>query len=147
MQGHKVTTVYRQDMQFETDSPTGYTTLIDTSPENGGHNDGMGPKALMLSALAGCTGLDIVFVLKKMRLPVPAFKMVVEGQLTDEHPKTYHTVDLAYHFYGSDVAQDKVRKAVALSAEQYCGVMEMFRKFCKLNISIHFHESDLKATR
>ncbi len=142
MQGHKVTTVYKQGMQFETDSPTGYSTLIDTSPENGGNNQGMGPKAMMLSALAGCTGLDIVFVLEKMRVAVPPFKMVVEGHLTDVHPKTYHTVDLAYHFYGKSVNQEKVRKAVALSAEQYCGVMEMFRKFCRLNISVHFHESE-----
>jgi putative redox protein len=142
MAGHTVTTVYKKGMQFETDSPTGYSTLIDTSPESGGANDGMGPKALMLSALAGCTGLDIVFVLKKMRVDVPQFKMIVRGELTEDHPKTYHTVNLDYHFYGQGLKEDKIQKAVDLSADQYCGVMEMFRQFCTLNVGVHFHESE-----
>ena len=139
MAGHTVTTIYKQGMQFETDSPTGYKVLIDTSPENGGNNDGMGPKAMMLSGLAGCTGLDIVFVLNKMRVDVPKFKMIVKGELTEEHPKTYHTVWLDYHFYGDDLNEEKIQKAVTLSEEQYCGVMEMFRKFADLKVGVHFH--------
>ncbi len=140
MADHIVTTVYKQGMQFETDSPTGYKALIDTSPENGGNNEGLGPKGMMLSALAGCTGLDIVFVLNKMRVEVPEFKMVVKGALTDEHPKTYHSVTLDYHFYGENLKEDKIQKAVDLSAEQYCGVMEMFRKFCTLEIGVYFND-------
>lgn len=142
MAQHIVTTVYKQGMQFETDSPTGYKALIDTSPENGGNNEGLGPKGMMLSALAGCTGLDIVFVLTKMRADIPKFEMIVKGELTEEHPKTYHTVYLDYHFYGENLKKDKIQKAVDLSAEQYCGVMEMFRKFCDLKIGVHFHESE-----
>jgi len=140
MAHHTVTTVYKQDMQFETDSPTGYKTLIDTSPDNGGNNDGMGPKAMMLSALAGCTGLDIVFVLNKMRAVVPEFKMIVKGNLTEEHPKTYNEVWLDYHFYGDNLKKEKLKKAVDLSSEQYCGVMEMFRQFCTLHIGIYFND-------
>ena len=142
MAQHEVTTVYKQGMQFETDNPTGYTTLIDTSPENGGSNNGLGPKAMMLSALAGCTGLDIVFVLNKMRIAIPQFKMVVRGELTDIHPKTYRNVWLDYHFYGIGLPKEKIERAIALSAEEYCGVMEMFRQFCELKIGVHFHESD-----
>ena len=135
---HTVTTVYKQGMQFETDSPTGYKTLIDTGLENGGNNEGMGPKALMLSALAGCTGLDIVFVLNKMRVSVPEFKMEVQGELTKEHPKYYHKVWLTYYFYGDNLDETKIRKAVQLSEETYCGVMEMFRRFATLKIAIVF---------
>lgn len=142
MANHTVTTVYKQGMQFETDSPTGYKALIDTSPENGGNSQGLGPKGMMLSALAGCSGLDIVFVLNKMRAEVPQFKMVVKGELTQEHPKTYHRVWLDYHFYGDDLKEDKIQKAIDLSVEQYCGVMEMFRTFCDLKIGVHFHSSD-----
>jgi len=141
MAGHTVTTVYKQGMQFETDSPTGYKTLIDTSPENGGSNNGLGPKAMMLSALAGCTGLDIVFVLNKMRTEVPHFEMVVSGELTEEHPKTYHKVSLDYHFFGDNLNQAKIHKAVKLSEDQYCGVMEMFRQFATLDVNVHFHDS------
>ncbi|TVZ52585.1 OsmC family protein [Dokdonia sp. Hel_I_53] len=138
MAGHKTTTVYKGKMQFETDSPTGYKTYMNTGPDNGGDNEGMGPKALMLSSLAGCTGLDIIHVLKKMRVEIPHFEMVVEGVLTEEHPKTYHTVTLDYHFYGEHLDQEKIKKAVKLSEEKYCGVMEMFRQFCELKIGVHF---------
>ena len=86
MAAHEVHVKYTQGMQFETDSPTGYKALIDTSPENGGTNDGLGPKAMMLSALAGCTGLDIVFVLNKMRAKVPHFEMKVKGCLLYTSP-------------------------------------------------------------
>lgn len=140
MAAHEVHVSYKQDMQFETDSPTGYKALIDTSPENGGNNDGLGPKAMMLSALAGCTGLDIVFVLNKMRTHVPHFEMTVKGELTEEHPKTYHKVNLDYHFYGDDLDETKINKAVKLSEEQYCGVMEMFRQFATLEVGVHFHK-------
>ncbi len=138
MTGHKTTTVYKGRMQFETDSPTGYKTFMNTGPDNGGDNEGMGPKALMLSSLAGCTGLDIIHVLNKMRVPVPQFEMIVEGTLTEEHPKTYHTVTLDYRFFGTGLDEDKIKKAVKLSEEKYCGVMEMFRKFCDLKIGVHF---------
>ena len=140
MATHEVHVSYKQRMQFETDSPTGYKALIDTSPENGGDNDGLGPKAMMLSALAGCTGLDIVFVLNKMRAEVPHFEMKVKGELTEEHPKTYHKVWLDYHFYGDNLDESKIKKAIKLSKEQYCGVMEMFRQFATLEIGMHFHK-------
>lgn len=141
MATHEVTVTYKKGMQFETDSPTGYTSLIDTSPANGGANDGLGPKAMMLSALAGCTGLDIVFVLNKMRATVPHFEMKVKGALTEEHPKTYNRVWLDYHFYGKDLDETKINKAIKLSEDQYCGVMEMFRQFANLEIGVHFHEN------
>ena len=140
MASHTVTTTYKKQMQFETDSPTGYKTLIDTSPENGGTNEGMSPKALMLSSLAGCTGLDIVFVLNKMRIAIPEFKMEVKGELTEEHPKYYHKVDVHYHFYGTEMDEAKITKAVNLSVDRYCGVMEMFRKFATVKTEIHIHQ-------
>ncbi len=139
MSTHIVTTVYQQGMQFKTNSPTGYSTFMDTSPNNGGANEGMGPKAMMLSSLAGCTGLDIVFVLNKMRVPIPKFKIEVKGELTDEHPKTYHKVWLEYHFEGEYLDKEKIEKAVALSESKYCGVMEMFRQFAQLEIVILFN--------
>lgn len=140
MAAHEVLVTYKEGMKFETDSPTGFTTFMDTSTENGGSNQGLGPKAMMLSALAGCSGLDVVFVLNKMRATVPHFEMKVKGELTEEHPKTYHKVWLEYHFYGEDLDQEKISKAVTLSKEKYCGVMEMFRQFATLDIQTHFHK-------
>ena len=67
--------------------------------------------------------------------------MIVEGELTDEHPKYYHTVTVDYHFYGKDLKESKINKAVDLSIEKYCGVMEMFRRFAKIKTTVHIHNS------
>jgi len=135
-----VTTVWQEKMRFETDNPSGHKLLIDAGEENGGESKGHRPKALMLSSLAGCSGLDVVSLLEKMRATVDDFKIEVTGELTEEHPKYYHKVQVNYHFYGSNLKQDKITKAVNLSVEKYCGVMEMFRKFADVTIEIRYHE-------
>jgi len=140
MASNTVTTVWKENMLFESDNPSGHSVLIDTSSENGGENKGLGPKALMLSSLAGCSGLDVVSLLKKMRAEVADFKMVVHAELTEEHPKYYHKVAVEYHFYGSNLQEDKIKKAVKLSIDQYCGVMEMFRQFAKVTTEVYLHE-------
>ena len=140
MASNTVTTVWKENMLFESDNPSGHSVLIDTSSENGGENKGLGPKALMLSSLAGCSGLDVVSLLKKMRAEVADFKMVVHAELTEEHPKYYHKVAVEYHFYGSNLQEDKINKAIKLSIDQYCGVMEMFRQFAKVTTEVYLHE-------
>lgn len=135
-----VITVWKENMLFESDNPSGHSVLIESGTEHGGNEIGLRPKAMMLSSLAGCTGLDIVSLLKKMRAEVDDFKLVVNGELTDEHPKYYHSVTVEYHFYGKDLKEDKINKAVDLSIEKYCGVMEMFRQFAELKTEIYFHK-------
>ena len=138
---HKVTTQWKGNMLFQSDNPSGKTVLIDTSPENGGNHEGLAPKAMMLSSLAGCSGLDVVSILNKMKVVVEDFKMDVTGELTEEHPKYYHTVTVDYHFYGSNLDEKKIQRAVDLSVETYCGVMEMFRRFAKVETNTYFHHS------
>lgn len=137
---HKVTTTWLENMQFESTNPSGETMRIDAGPENGGDNKGLRPKALMLSALAGCSGLDVASLIKKMRIEVADFKIETEGLLTDEDPAVYHTVRVDYHFYGPNLDEAKLKKAVDLSVEKYCGVMHMFTQFAKVETSIHYHK-------
>lgn len=139
MDTHKISTTWKGKMQFESDNPSGELMQIDAGPDNGGDGKGFRPKALMLSALAGCTGLDVTSLLEKMKLQVEAFTIETEGDLTEEHPKTYHTVRVDYHFYGKALDQKKLERAVALSVDKYCGVMEMFRQFAKIEINIRYH--------
>lgn len=113
--------------------------MID-APEDDIESRGLRPKAMMLSSLAGCSGLDVVSLLKKMRAEVEDFKIIVHGELTDEHPKYYHKVTVEYHFYGSELKQDKIEKAVSLSVEKYCGVMEMFRQFADVTTEVYLHQ-------
>ena len=134
-----VTTKWLGGMAFESDNPSGHTIKIDVDAENGEENSGLRPKALMLSSLAGCSGLDVASLMKKMKLEVRAFEIQTEANLTDEHPKFYDAVTISYHFFGSNLVEDKLQKTVDLSVERYCGVMEMFRQFAKLEIKTFFH--------
>ena len=137
----KITTQWKGNMVFESDNPRWDSVMMDASADFGGTGSGMAPKAMMLSSLAGCSGLDIVMVLDKMKVRLDDFKMIVEGELTDEHPMYYHSVTVDYHFYGENLKESKINKAVDLSVEKYCGVMEMFRRFAEVTTKIHIHNS------
>ena len=125
------------NMLFNADT-LGGTFKIDAAKESGGEGKGVRPKALMLTSLAGCTGMDIVSLLKKMRAEVDHLEIDVAGELSDEHPKIYNKVSLEYRFYGKDFKKDKIEKAVQLSAEKYCGVMEMFRQFAEITTTLKY---------
>ena len=135
----KVTTEWKGGMMFESDDPGGNTVIMDTEVDGSDERFGISPKGAMLSSLASCSGLDVVSVLEKMKVTDYAFKMNVEGELTQEHPKYFHKVKVDYHFTGEDLNQKKIKKAVDLSVEKYCGVMEMFRQFAEVTIEIHHH--------
>ncbi|HSD13153.1 MAG TPA: OsmC family protein [Flavobacterium sp.] len=141
MDTHKITTSWKGKMKFESDNPSGDIIVMDSGPDHGGEGSGLRPKAMMLSSLAGCTGLDVASLIEKMKLEVEDFKIITEGDLTKEHPKTYHTVRVNYHFYGKNLNEKKLERAVNLSVESYCGVMVMFRKFANVEIKIEFHKS------
>jgi putative redox protein len=135
-----VTTVWTEKSQFTSDNPSGHEfTMFDKSQDNG-TVAGFAPKALMLSSLAGCSGLDVVSLLEKMRAEVADFKIEVTAELTDEHPKFYNKVKVDYHFTDSNLQPEKIQKAVNLSVTKYCGVMEMFRQFADVEIEIHLHK-------
>jgi putative redox protein len=116
-----------QNMAFEAEV-NGHKIVIDAAEPVGGENLGPRPKPLMLVALAGCTGMDVVSILKKMRVEVEAFNVVVEGDLTEEHPKQFSQMRVIYEFKGKDLPMDKLEKAINLSEERYCGVSAMYKK-------------------
>jgi len=124
-------------MLFESVTDEG-SVMIDAGEAVGGQGKGLRPKKLMLSALAGCTAMDVASLLKKMRAEVVNFKILVEANLTDEHPKYYDKVHVTYQFFGSDFKKDKIEKSVNLSVERYCGVMEMFRHFADVTTEIKY---------
>lgn len=135
----KVSTKWLGEMRFESTNPSGHNLFIDAGEENGGKSEGYRPKALMLSGLAGCSGLDVASLIKKMKLDVANFKIDIEANLTEEHPKFYDKVTMNFHFYGDDLNEKKLQRAVDLSIDKYCGVMEMFRQFAELTIETYFH--------
>jgi putative redox protein len=136
---NKIEVSWKGQMLFESIAPEG-TVMIDAAEDAGGQGKGLRPKAMMLTSLAGCTAMDIASLLKKMRAEVEDFKIEVEGNLTDEHPKIYDKVKVTYRFYGKNFKKDKIEKAVNLSVESYCGVMHMFRQFAEVSIEIQYFE-------
>lgn len=114
---------------------------MDAKPEVGGLDKGPTPKPLLLISLGGCTGMDVVSLLKKMRQEYDSYRMKITGEQTDEHPKYYHKIHLEYIFEGSELDAEKVKKAVDLSQEKYCGVSYMLKQAADLTYSITINGS------
>jgi putative redox protein len=129
------------DMAFQT-SLNGHKIVIDAAEDNGGHNLGPRPKALMLVALGGCTGMDVVSLLRKMRVDYDSFEIVVEGDTADEHPKKFLNMKVNYNFVGKDIPADKVQKAVDMSREKYCGVYASYKDSIKIEHVINIKKPE-----
>lgn len=126
------------NMSFETELD-GHKLLIDASPESGGEDKGPRPKKLMLVALAGCTGMDMASMLKKMRVNYDTMHIKVEANMQDEHPKYYDAMKVIYEFTGENIDVDKVEKAAKLSMETYCGVSALYKKVTDFSYEIRIN--------
>jgi putative redox protein len=116
-----VTIQYTKNMSFDV-SVNGHKMIIDSTPEFGGNDEGPRPRSLMLVALAGCTGMDLVSLLKKMRIKFDDLRIKVDGNVTNEHPKHFDHMHIMYIIKGQKIPVDKVEMAITLSIEKYCGV-------------------------
>lgn len=136
----KIVDVTWQDkMSFKTNLD-GHEIVVDAHEEVGGENKGPTPKPLMLVALGGCTGMDVVSILRKMKVEIEGLNIKVEGELTDEHPKYYHDIKIIYEFKGKDLPMAKLEKAVGLSDEKYCGVSALYKKAVKVSSEVRIVE-------
>lgn len=117
---------YNGGMSFES-NVGGHKIVIDANEAVGGSNKGPTPKPLMLLSLAGCTGMDVVSILKKMKVQFDNFSIEVEAELTEEHPKHYSSMNVVYKFWGDNLPLEKIEKAVNLSDEKYCGVSAVYK--------------------
>jgi putative redox protein len=130
-----VTTKWLDNMAFEAEI-NGHKIVIDADPLVGGENRGPRPKPFMLLALGGCTAMDVISILKKMRVEVEDLNVKVEGDLTEEHPKHFYKMHVIYEFTGKDLPLDKLQKAVDLSEERYCGVSAIYKKVLEMTSEI-----------
>ncbi|MFZ4546439.1 MAG: OsmC family protein [Bacteroidales bacterium] len=124
---HTVNTSWQGNMKFDA-VVSGHHVIMDALPVVGGNDEGARPKELMLAALAGCTGMDVVSILKKMRVEPEFFNIRVEAEMTEEHPKHYTSMHIIYEFKGENLDMEKLQKAIKLSQDQYCGVSASYRK-------------------
>ena len=131
----EVSIKWQGEMSFESEID-GHKITLDASPEVGGKDKGPRPKPFVLLALAGCTGMDVVSMLKKMRVEYEGLEIKVEGELAEDHPKTFTSMKVVFEFKGKNLPMDKIEKAVALSDEKYCGVSALYKKAIPLTTEI-----------
>ncbi len=131
---------WQGEMAFDIELDSHHFT-IDADEKVGGTDKGPRPKGLLLSGLAGCTAMDVVSLLKKMRIPLENMKIKVDASLTDEHPKVFSEIVLIYEFYGKNLSVDKIHKAVNLSRDKYCGVSAMLKKVADISYEIKIIET------
>jgi putative redox protein len=132
---HTVDTSWQGNMKFDA-VVSGHHVVMDALPAVGGNDEGARPKELMLASLAGCTGMDVVSILKKMRVEPAYFNIRVEAEMTEEHPKHYTAMHIIYEFKGDGLELEKLQKAVKLSQDQYCGVSTAYRKAMEITYEI-----------
>lgn len=125
----------------------GHKIRLDATTENGGSDSGLRPKALMLVALAGCSGMDVVSLLKKMREEIESYDMTVEADMRDEHPKVYTRFHIAYHLNGANLTPEKVIKSVRMSQDTYCGVAAMLKMIAPLSYSIILNGEEILSAQ
>lgn len=132
----KTVTKWVDALAFDATADSGHTVRIDTSVEGGGLGSGMNPKKMLLGALNGCSGMDVVDILKKMKVPFTQFEIVAEAEQADEHPKVFKYINMLYRIDVKPEDLDKVKRAVALSHDKYCGISAMLVKHCTINYTI-----------
>ena len=130
-----VSTKWLEGMSFESEID-GHKIIIDAKAEVGGKDLGPRPKSMMLAALGGCTSMDVISILKKMRVEVKSLNVIVEGELSEEHPRRFLNMHVIYEVEGDNLPLDKIQKAVTMSEEKYCGVSAVYREAMELSSEI-----------
>ena len=115
-------------MQFSGEGEAGTTITMDARPEHGGVGAGPSPMETVLLALGGCTGMDVISILQKMRAPLEGLEMRIEADRAEEHPRVFTRIALEYTFAGSGLRPDQVGRAVELSMTRYCSVSAMLKR-------------------
>ena len=123
---------WREKLRFTASNDEGHSAELDAYAKVGGDGMALRPKELMLASLAGCTAMDVLSILRKMKLEPEAFRVEVEASETEEHPKVFTAFHIKYRIRG-DIPAAKLEKAINLSQERYCGVSAMYRQLAELS--------------
>ncbi|MBN2290026.1 MAG: OsmC family protein [Candidatus Glassbacteria bacterium] len=130
-----------EGLQFAATSGSNHAIMLDGSEKGGGLDSAVHPGELILLGLASCTGMDVISLLKKMRVEVDQFEVRVEAEAAEEHPKAWRKIHLTYFVVGRDIPEDKLEKAIRLSQDKYCGVTATLRQAVEI---AYDHEIQLR---
>jgi len=136
---HEIETQWMGKMQFNA-LVNGHTVLMDAPEKAGGEDNGPVPKPFVLTALSGCTGMDVVSLLRKFEQPVDDLNIKAIGELSKKNPIEYISIHLIYNFKGPETAKDAAMKAVTDSQEKYCGVSSMLKKALPITWEVNYND-------
>lgn len=130
---------WRQDMEFKVDFPQGESLTLTSIPADQKPGPGPSPVEVIQAAVAGCTGMDVVMILKKMRKGIESFSIEIDPTRRDEQPRIYTHLQVTYHLSGPDLDASSVTRAVALSQDKYCSVTAMLQPTVKFSRRINLN--------
>jgi putative redox protein len=119
-------------MRFEVQAGSGHYITLDAAEQGGGHNEGFRPMELLLVGLAGCTGMDVISILRKKRQDVTGYEVHVQGVRAEEHPMVFVEITVEHVVTGHHLQPEAVARAIELSEERYCGAGAMLGKVAHL---------------
>ena len=126
---------YTQGLQFVGEASSGHAIVMDGDTEVGGNNTGLRPMELLLLGLGGCSGMDIVSILRKKKQEVTSLEINVRGQKAENYPKKYTDIDMEFIIKGINISEDSVKKAIDLSMTKYCSVKATLEGSAKIGFS------------
>jgi putative redox protein len=132
----KARAAWVEGMAFMGEAGSGHAVIMDGAPEYGGRNIGIRPMEMLLIGLAGCTGFDVVQILKKGREPITGCEVEVEAERATEDPKVFTKIHLAYRITGRGLSAAKAERAVTLSKEKYCSASIMLGATAEMTYAI-----------
>jgi putative redox protein len=133
---------YTDGMQFVGQTGSGHAIVMDTDPEFGGSNTGLRPMELLLVGVGGCSGMDIVSVLKKKKQKLTGLEVNVDGKKAEDYPQKFTDINIEYIVKGKGLSEDAVKKAVDLSMEKYCSVKATLEGSAKVSFSYKIVEDN-----
>lgn len=139
---HEIETQWMGKMQFNA-LINGHTIVMDAPERAGGEDAGPIPKPFLLSALSGCTGMDIIALLRKANRPVTDLNIKVTGEIGKQAPIVYVSIHVVYEFMGSDANQAAVLEAVTASQEKFCGVSNMLKRILPLTWEVSYNRKTI----
>ncbi|MCS7243265.1 MAG: OsmC family protein [Candidatus Calescibacterium sp.] len=132
--------IWNEGLRFIGVTESNHAIILDSKKDVGGFESAPTPMEILSIALMGCTAMDVISILKKMRQEVEDFRIFFEGQRKEEHPKIFTKIKLIYQFRGKNLSYENIRKAVELSQEKYCSVSHMLKKSTEIEYEIRIIE-------
>ncbi len=124
-----------QGLTFAAKTDSNHWVVMDGPAEFGGSNAATRPKELVLVALGGCTGSDVVSILQKKRVRLDGFEVRLTAEQAEEHPQVFTSIHVEYVFFGQDIKTADVERAIELSETKYCSVSAMLRASVRITHS------------